>query len=166
MEAAVEEKQNLAQLNQAKLKTKQKAKTSQGFSPATIVTAGEMVIVLGAAIIIDVMDILDLTVIGAVIVRFIDIPALGTLWLWRILKHQPGPKKDPTFLLLSAFLVEISPAGMIPTWTLFVAYVYFQDTRLGKETIGKVQKITKTIGKVQKITKTIGKVQKITKIKK
>jgi hypothetical protein len=141
MEAAIKEKQNLAQLNQAKLKTKQKAKTSQGFSPATLVTAGEMVIILGAAITVDSIDILDLTGFGAILVRFIDIPTLGALWLWRILKS--GPRKDPTFAISLAFLVEISPAGMIPTWTIFVAYVYFQDTRLGKETIGRVKKITK-----------------------
>jgi hypothetical protein len=149
MEAAVEEKQNLAQLNQSRPKIKQKSKESRGFAPATIITAAEFVIILGAAITVDLIDILDLTIIGGILVRFLDIPTLGVLWLWRILKHQAGPKKDPTFLLLLAFLVEISPAGMVPTWTLFVLYVYFQDTRLGKETIGRLptKKIAKKIAK-------------------
>jgi len=141
------EKQQLAQLNQSRLKVKQGSENSsgliQGISPATFINVGEMVIILGAAITVDVIDVLDLTGIGAILVRLIDVPTLGALWLWRILKHQTGPKKDPTFLLLSAFLVELSPAGMIPTWTVFVVYIYFQDTRLGKKTIGKIKKITK-----------------------
>ncbi|MBA7622038.1 hypothetical protein ES703_29409 [subsurface metagenome] len=141
------EKQQLAQLNQSRLKVKQKSENSngliQGISPTTFINIGEMVIILGAALTVDAIDILDLTGVGAILVRLIDIPTLGALWLWRILKHQTGPKKDPTFLLLSAFLVELSPAGMIPTWTIFVIYIYFQDTKLGKKTVGKVQKITK-----------------------
>ncbi len=141
------EKQQLAQLNQSRLKIKQGTENSggliQGVSPTTFINIGEVVIILGAAITVDVIDVLDLTGVGAILVRFIDVPTLGALWLWRILKHQAGPKKDPTFLLLSAFLVELSPAGMIPTWTVFVVYVYFQDSKLGKKTIGKVQKITK-----------------------
>lgn len=144
---SVREKQHLAQFNQGRLKTRQKTEKSQGFAPETVVAAGEFVIILGAAITVDAIDILDLTIVGGIVVRFLDIPILGALWLWRILKHQAGPKKDPTFLLLSAFLVEISPVGMIPTWTLFVAYVYFQDTRLGKETIGRLptKKVKKKI---------------------
>ena len=141
------EKQQLAQLNQSRLKIKQGTENSggliQGVSPTTFINIGEVVIILGAAITVDVIDVLDLTGVGAILVRFIDVPTLGALWLWRILKHQAGPKKDPTFLLLSAFLVELSPAGMIPTWTIFVVYIYFQDTRLGKKTIGKIKKITK-----------------------
>lgn len=141
------EQQQLAQLNQSRLKAKQGAENSggliQGVSPATFINIGEMVIILGAAITVDAIDVLDLTGIGAILVRLIDVPTLGALWLWRILKQQAGPKKDPTFLMLTAFLIELSPVGMIPTWTLFVLYVTFQDTKLGKKTIGKIQKITK-----------------------
>lgn len=133
-----QERQNLAQLNQTRLKTKQASGTSQGFTPGTIVNFAEMALILGAAITVDLIDALDLTGFGAILVRFIDIPTLGALWLWRILKHQAGPKKDPTFALLMAFLVEISPVGMIPTWTIFVLYVYFQDTKLAKKTLGKL----------------------------
>jgi hypothetical protein len=138
------EQQQLAQLNQDRLKKNQKSKgIIQGATPATFINIGEMIIILGAALTVDIIDLLDLTGIGAIVVRFIDIPTLGALWLWRILKHQAGPKKDPTFLILTAFLVEISPVGMIPTWTLFVAYVYFQDSKLGQKTIGKLQKLAK-----------------------
>lgn len=148
MEATTQERQNQAELNQTRLKDKQTSESSdtdliQGASPATFINIGEMIIILGAAITVDIIDALDLTGIGAILVRFIDIPILGALWLWRILKHQAGPKKDPTFQLLLAFLVEISPFGMIPTWSIFVAYVYFQDTKLGKATVGKAQKLSK-----------------------
>lgn len=141
--ATTEQRKDTAELNQDRLQTKQKAQKTNGFTPETIINVAEMIIILGAAITVDIIDILDLTVVLGPFIRLIDIPTLGALWLWRILKHQPGPKKDPTFLLLSAFLIEISPFGMIPTWTIFVAYVSFQDTRLGQKTIGKVQKITK-----------------------
>jgi len=144
MEATTQERENQAQLTQARLEDSQeKGGLIQGASPATFINIGEMVIVLGAAITVDIIDALDLTGVGAILVRFIDIPTLGALWLWRILKHQAGPKKDPTFQLLLAFICELSPFGIIPTWTIFVLYVYFQDTKLGKETIGKVEKIAK-----------------------
>jgi len=143
MQATIEEKQKLAQLNRSKLEVKQPSQNNGGIDPATVINAAEMVLILGAAITVDVIDVLDLTGVGAIIVRFIDVPTLGALWLWRILKHQAGPRKDPTFALLGAFLVELSPVGMVPTWTIFVAYVYFQDTRLGQKTIGKTQKLTK-----------------------
>lgn len=147
MEATTQERQNEAKLNQARLENKQESGDSgeliQGTSPATFINIGEMIIILGAAITVDLIDALDLTGVGAILVRFIDIPTLGALWLWRIMKHQAGPKKDPTFAILMAFLVELSPFGMIPTWTIFVLYVYFQDTKLGKKTIGKVQKLAK-----------------------
>ena len=143
-EASLEERQNQAELNQARIETKEKSGgLIQGASPSTFINIGEMILILGAAITLDVIDASDLTGVGAILVRFIDIPTLGALWLWRVMKHQAGPKKDPTFLLLSAFLVEISPAGMVPTWSIFVAYIYFQDTKLGKKTIGKVQKLAK-----------------------
>jgi hypothetical protein len=148
--ATTRERKNKANLNHARLQTKQ-SNQKNGTGPATFINVAEMIIVLGAAITVDVIDILDLTVIGAIIVRFIDIPTLGALWLWRISRHQTGPKKDPTFLILSAFLVELSPTGIIPTWTLFVAYTYFQDTKLAKKTIGKAQKLTTgTKGKTKK----------------
>lgn len=139
------EKQQLAQLSQNRSKSNQENKgLIQGITPATFINIGEVVIILGAAITVDAIDALDLTGVGAIIARLIDIPTLGALWLWRILKHQPGPKKDPTFLLLSAFLIELSPAGMIPTWTLFVAYVYFRDSKLARTVVGGAMRTSQT----------------------
>ena len=143
-EATTQERQQKSKLNQARLQTNQESGgLIQGATAATFINIGELILILGAAITVDLIDAADLTGVGAILVRFIDIPTLGALWLWRILKHQAGPKKDPTFQLLLAFLVEISPIGIIPTWTIFVLYVYFQDTKLGKKTIGKAEKLTK-----------------------
>lgn len=143
-ETTAQEKENLAKLTQARLKTSpEEGGLIQGATPTTFINIGELILILGAAITVDVIDILDLTGIGAILVRFIDIPTLGALWLWRVMKHQAGPQKDPTFQILLAFLVELSPFGIIPTWTIFVLYVYFQDSKLGKATIGKAEKATK-----------------------
>ncbi len=146
MEATTQERQRKSRLVQSQTKTKVKtdSQESEGFGPNTLINAAEFLIIIGAAITVDVIDVLDLTGVGAIIVRIIDVPILGALWLWRILKHQSGPKKDPTFLLLSAFLVELSPVGMIPTWTIFVAYIYFQDTKIGKTATRRTRKIPKT----------------------
>lgn len=133
-------------LRQEQLQTKQNSKKSQGITPETVINFGEMVIILGAAITVDAIDILDLTGFGAILVRFIDIPTLGALWLWRISKGES--KKNPTFLILTTFLVELSPVGMIPAWTIFVAYVYFQDNKLAKTAIGgamRTRQISKAI---------------------
>lgn len=138
---ATKEREYATQLNQGRLTAKQKSNKSGGVTPETVINVAEIMLILGAAITVDAIDALDLTGVGAILVRFVDIPTLGALWLWRIMKS--GPKKDPTFAILMTFLVEISPVGMIPTWTIFVAYVYIQDTKLGKATIGKAQKIAK-----------------------
>lgn len=143
MEATAQERKNKSELNQAHLKNGSEKKISHDTDAGPSINPVEVMLILGAAITVDLIDAADLTVFGAILVRFIDVPTLGALWLWRILKHQTGPKKDPTFLILSAFLVEISPIGMLPTWSLFVIYTYFQDTKLGQKTIGKVQKMTK-----------------------
>ncbi len=139
MAATTQERENLAQLNQVRAKDEQEEKTS-GFTPATVINTGEMIIIIGAALTVDLIDLLDLTGFGAIIARFVDIPALGALWLWRVMKHQAGPKKDPTFQILITFLAELSPIGIVPAWTIFVAYVYFQDSKLGQKTIGKAKK--------------------------
>lgn len=142
MEVSTKEKKEIGKLNQAHLKARQKSSNLiQGTTPATAINIAELVIVLGAAMTVDAIDFLDLTVVGAVLVRFIDIPILGALWLWRIFKGKS--KKDPTFAILMTFLVELSPIGMVPGWSIFVIYVYFQDSKLGQKTIGKSKKITK-----------------------
>ncbi|MBD3282520.1 MAG: hypothetical protein GF387_02850 [Candidatus Portnoybacteria bacterium] len=135
-----QEKNNQIRLKEQRAKADIESDDS-GITPASIITVAEFVLVFGAAITLDLIDILDFTGVGAILVRFIDIPTLGFIWLWRILKQQKGPKKDPTLKLLSAFLVEISPIGLIPSWSIFVIYVFFQDTKVGKKTISKAKKI-------------------------
>jgi len=145
-QVTIEEREQQSQLNQARTNLEQEGRSSkvfQGATAATFINIGEFILILGAAITVDIIDVVELTGVLAIITKFIDIPTLGALWFWRILKHQAGPKKDPTFQLLLAFLVELSPFGIIPTWTIFVLYVYFRDTKLGKETIGKAKKLTK-----------------------
>lgn len=139
--ATTKERKFRSELLQDRAETKKTTKVSKKTDSGVDINTAEMLIVLGAAITVDIIDALDLTGVGAILVRFIDIPTLGALWLWRIVKT--GPRKDPTFALLAAFLVELSPAGMIPTWSIFVGYIYLQDTKLGKQTIGKAKKATK-----------------------
>lgn len=146
MEATIQQRQQHAQLNQERPNNNpgddDRDLHKENESSADITA---LVIFLPLAITADVLGALDLTGFGAILVRFVDIPILGILWLWRILKQGPG-KQPYTYQLLLAFLVEISPLGIIPTWTVFVVYVYFKDTKIGKATIGKAEKI-KTIKK-------------------
>ena len=143
------------ELNQGRSEIKQGPKKSQGFTPEAtsriILTSAEITIILGAAITVDAIDLLDLTVVLGPVVRLLDIPTLGALWLWRILKAGPG--KDPTFALLTTFLVEISPIGMIPTWTILVIYIYFQDMKLGEKVKEKAPSTIKELKKLKRITK-------------
>jgi len=132
------EREYESELNQSRSRINKKTKE---YTPGTVINFAEFIIIIGAAITVDSIDALDLTGFGAIFVRFIDIPTLGALWLWRVLKHQPGMKKDPTFQILLAFLVEISPFGMIPSWTIFVFYVYLKDNKLAKKTVGSIKKI-------------------------
>jgi len=140
-QATVQERKNEAQLNAARAE-KESMGIIQGATPATAINIVELIIVLGAAITVDAIDLLDLTGFGAIISRIVDGPALLGLWLWRILKQQSGPKKDPTFSILMTFLGELSPIGILPFWTIFVLYCYFQNTKLGQKTIGKAKKIS------------------------
>jgi len=140
MEATIEQ-QNTARLNEDRAKSDIEEddsalveKTNGESSPD--ITA--LLIFLPIAIAADVIDALDLTGIGAILARLVDLPILGILWLWRVSKTGPG--RNYTFQMLLSFLIELSPVGMIPTWSIFVLYVYFKDTKLGKQTIGKAEK--------------------------
>jgi len=106
-------------------------------SPSGIIA---LVIFLPLAITADLLGALDLTGFGAIAVRIIDIPILGILWLWRTMTQ--GVKKDVTWQLMLTFLIEISPFGIIPTWTTFVLYCYFKDTKLGKKVVGKAERLS------------------------
>jgi len=141
-EATNQERKNQAELNQSRTEIREQSdESSEDTSSSPAFNPVETLLILGAAVTVDIIDILDLTGFGAILVRFIDVPTLLALWLWRVSKHQVGPQKNPTFQILLAFLVELSPFGIIPAWSIFVLYVYFQDTKLGKETIGKAEKL-------------------------
>ena len=142
--ATTQERKNQAELNQSRTKiNEQSDESSEDASSGATFNPVETLLILGAAITVDIIDILDLTGFGAILVRFIDVPTMLALWLWRISKHQVGPQKNPTFQILLAFLAELSPFGILPAWSIFVLYVYFQDTKLGKEITSKAQGFSK-----------------------
>lgn len=137
MEAAISQRKQSAQLNQDRAKTDSTSKQkSEESSPDFL----GLIIFLPLAVMADLLGVLDLTGFGAILVRIIDIPILGILWLWRILKQGPG-KQSYSYQLIFAFLVELTPIGIVPAWTTFVLYCCFKDTKLGKQTIGKMKKI-------------------------
>ncbi|HUT96147.1 MAG TPA: hypothetical protein VMW82_01095 [Candidatus Paceibacterota bacterium] len=137
MEAAILQRKQSAQLNQDRAKTDS---TSKQKSEESSPDFWGLIIFLPLAVMADLLGVLDLTGFGAIIVRIIDIPILGILWLWRILKQGMKGQSYQHQLML-AFLIELSPFGIIPTWTTFVLYCCFKDTKLGKQTIGKMKKI-------------------------
>jgi hypothetical protein len=140
-EATIQEKQNIAELNQTRSEESQDEQTAEA-KPSSQINFVEMGLILGAALTIDALALLSLTGVLAILVLFIQIPATLSLWLWRVLKHQAGPKKDLTFQLIIAFLGEIVTGGFLPTNSIFVLYCYFKDTKLGKETVGRAKKLT------------------------
>lgn len=104
----------------------------------------EWLILGGAAFLVDLVDVLDLTGVGVIIARAIDVPALIGIGLWMIIKQHklPTPQKDPVFLLFFAFLGELSPGGILPFWTAYIIYLWFRQTKLGRKVIARgVKKI-------------------------
>lgn len=136
MEATIGERQYNSQLNQARGRARPKGAST--FSPEFVINTAEMLIVLGAAITIDLIDLLDLTGFGAILVRFVDIPATLAIWLWLRSKGEGfAPLKNPGFKIVFAFLVEISPFGMLPMWTLFIVYVWLKQWTIGRRALAK-----------------------------
>lgn len=133
-DASTQEKENLIALNQDRSESKIKNKEQKNPAQVQHVNTIEMIIVLSAAIIVDAVGLLDLTGWGIIITRIITFPAFGGLWLWRVLKQQSSPKKDPAFQILIPFLAELSPFGICPFWTAYVIYLWRKDTKLGKAT--------------------------------
>lgn len=138
MEAVVKQRNFQSQLNQSRRENvAKKTMASDGIdadaSPPNFVVGAFM---LGVAIVADLGGAIP--IVG----WFIAGLALGIIWLWRIFSHQTGPKKDPTFQLLSALAAKIIPFPL-PTYTTFVLYTYGKDTKLGKATIGKAEKMSK-----------------------
>ena len=148
MEATTQERQFKSDLNEDRAKKETQTKDTQSASSFAATNIAEMGLILGAAITIDFIDVLDLTGWGAILVRFIDIPVLGALWLWRICKQGVSPyKKNLTFQMLLVLLTEISPFGIIPAWTTFVIYIWIKEHKASKEMLeGTIKKI-KTIKK-------------------
>jgi hypothetical protein len=139
MEATTEQRQYLTELNQQRTpQEKINSLPEEKSSPDMIA----LIIFLPLAMLADLTGaVSDLTIFLALPIRFLNLIIVGVLWLWRAMKT--GIKKDYTWQLLLVFLIETSPFGFIPTWTLFVLYVYFKDTSLGKQTLGRIKKINK-----------------------
>jgi len=115
---------------------------SDGTVGAWVGVSGGTVAPSSEAIILDAINILDLTVLLAILTKFITIPIAFGLWYWRTNRHQSGPKKDPTFQIIIAAIPKMIPfISIVPTWTVFVLYCWFQDSKVGKKTIGKAQKL-------------------------
>ncbi|MFZ5559572.1 MAG: hypothetical protein ACOZAL_02155 [Patescibacteria group bacterium] len=148
MEATIQERQFTEKLNQDRAKAEIETDDAPVSGPAAISNFMEMGLILGAAMLVDFIDVLDLTGFGAILVRFIDIPTLGALWLWRIFKQGVSPyKKSFTYQMLLTLLIEISPFGIIPTWTTFVIYVWIKEHKASKEMFEKTIKKIKAIKK-------------------
>jgi hypothetical protein len=141
MGATTNEKENLSELNQARTESEsQKIKSSSNKETLPRPNSAEMIIVLFAAITVDAIGILDLTGFGAILTRIATFPAFAGLWLWRTLKQQSSPKKDPAFQILIPFLAEISPFGILPSWTCYVIYLWIKDSKSGGKIINKIKK--------------------------
>ena len=121
--------QSRQESNEQKIKTN---KSDEDTSPNSVVA----MIMTGVAVTADVGGAIP--IVG----WFIAIPAMGIIWFWRLFSHQKGPKKDPTFQLLSSLGTKIIPFPL-PTYTTFVLYSYGKDTKLGEATIGKAEKLAK-----------------------
>jgi len=142
-EATIQQRENLEALNKDKANDqKHKSSTPSKARAKSSVNPIEMILMLTAAIILDGVDFLDLTVFLAILTKFITIPVAFGFWLLRMMKHQSGPKKDPTFQIIIAAIPQMIPfISIVPAWTFFVLYCWFQDSKLGKKTIGKAQKL-------------------------
>ncbi len=142
----MDERENLSQLNQQRAKNEQQSPEKKGKpegKSGSSANLGETLVMLIPAIIADALDALDLTGLGVIIARFIDIPVLGILWLWRLMKRASGHQKNPVYQIFLSYIVELSPFGIIPTWSCLVLYFYIQDTKIGKKVLSKLPK-TKT----------------------
>lgn len=131
-EAKLNKERNRDRLKKAK-------KVIKGVIPKPETNIAEWLILGGAAFLIDLVDVLDLTGVGIIIARAIDIPALIGIGLWLLIKQHklPTPQKDPVFMLFFAFLGELSPGGILPFWTAYIFYLWLRQTRLGRKVIAR-----------------------------
>ncbi len=142
VESTLQEQVQTQELNQSRSDSRLHGKNQTTTTQSSTSTL-EFVALLPLAIFADLIGGLDLTVFGSVIVRIINIPIVLVLWLWRVFKHGPGlQKNDYTYQLFATFLIEMSPFGIVPTWTTFVIYAYLKDKNIAKNTLGR--KLNKT----------------------
>jgi len=159
------EKEFETELNQQRAQARQKEDdqetvSAQDNSKREInINTAEWIIVLLAAIVVDIVDLLDLTGFGAIIARIIDIPMLLAVWAFILIKLQqmPSPRKDPIYMLFAAFIGELSPIGMIGFWTLYIIYLWLRRKKIGRAAIThgakkmrKKRKFTKALTKFKK----------------
>ncbi|MBU3922823.1 hypothetical protein KJ684_01120 [Patescibacteria group bacterium] len=139
MEETEQERDYKSTLIQSRSKPKTKFKGASILSPEFAIGSAEMLLVLGAAIILDLLDLLDLTVFGSILVRFIDIPMTLAIYMWLKSKDESmTPLKNPGFKIVLVFLAEISPFGMIPMWSAFVIYVWLKQSKPGRKKLSKI----------------------------
>jgi hypothetical protein len=119
------ETQRLIQLNQSRVKTKIKKIKKAPIKISFV----ELFIVLGAAATLDILDVIALTGFGAVIVILIDVPTTLAIWLWVALKGEKIKIKNSWLKIGGSFLLEISPFGIIPTWTTLILYIWYKNRK-------------------------------------
>jgi len=138
--ATLEERQNAEQLNE------DRAENADEINDAQIETqeesshsTAEYLLMLGLAVAVDALGLLtDLSIFLAIPIRFITLPMVGILSLWRLMKRG---KKNYLWGIAATGGVE-TLFSFLPAWTCFVLYTWFKDSKLGKSTIGKLSKAT------------------------
>jgi len=128
-----------SELNQERRQSAQKEKAKiKSPGKEIAVNIAEFIMLLILAITVDTVDWLDLTGFGAIIARIVDIPALGLLWAWRIIKTIDRPSKvrrKASFKIIFFFLCEISPFGLFPFWTAYIIYTWLEEKKASKASI-------------------------------
>jgi len=139
MEATIEQRQQNAQLNQER--TAEETRNEVLESPEeSKPNTGEYIIFLGIAIILDLAGLFsDASIFLIIPIRIITLPAMLMFLLWRFMKG--GKKIYPLWLVITAGL-EIF-LSFIPAYMGFVLFAWFKESKLGKQTIGKIEKLSK-----------------------
>ena len=139
METTIEERQQNAQLNQERAieKTRNEGvKVPEESKPNT----GEYIIFLGIGIILDIAGLFsDASIFLIIPIRIITLPAMLMFLLWRFMK---GGKKIYAGALVGTAAAETF-LSFLPAYTGFVLYAWLKESKLGKQTIGKVKKLSK-----------------------
>ncbi len=138
-----------AQLNQERNASRKKA-TIEKTGPEININPVEFIMLLILAFCVDTIDWLDLTGVGAIVARLVDLPMLGLLWAWRIIKIIERPdkvRKKAGFKLVLFFLLEISPVGLIPFWTAYIIYTWLGEKKAARISTALKIKKSKVLSK-------------------